>query len=271
MIHWQGRALGAAASMQLTGLEADKAQGIFRTVEREIARLERIFSLHHPQSQIVRLNRAGMLRSPAPELLEVLSLSGGLHRASEGAFDPTIQPVWQGFATATGQDIAPDLLAQPGWHRLRFDAEEIRIEQGGALTLNGIAQGYITDRIAALLRSKGLSDVLIDMGEIAAIGSKPWQVGIALPDQSLVNRITLSDRALATSAPMGTVLSPAAGLGHIIDPRDPMAPPRYQLVSVSANTAAVADGLSTALCLLPRDKMVGCLTSYPDATIETLI
>lgn len=205
--HWRGRALGAAASMQLTGLAPDKAQGIFRMVELEIARLERIFSLHQPHSQIVRLNTTGLLRRPAPEMLEVLSLSDTLHRASEGAFDPTIQPVWQAVATAGIDGTTPDILSKCGWHRLRFDASAIRLERSGALTLNGIAQGYVTDRISSLLRAKGLSDVLIDMGEIAAIGPKPWQVGIALPDQSLVNRITLRERALATSAPMGTVLS----------------------------------------------------------------
>lgn len=268
---WRGRALGAAASMQLTGVTAAEAQGVFRAVELEIARLERIFSLHQPHSQIVRLNRTGMLRDPAPDMLELLSLSDGLHRASQGAFDPTIQPLWQAHATADGRDIAADLLAQCGWHRLRFDAREVRFERGGALTLNGIAQGYVTDRVAALLRARGLSDVLIDMGEIAAIGQKPWQVGIALPDRSLVNRITLRDRAVATSAPMGTVLSPGAGLGHILDPRDPAARPPHRLISVSAGSAAVADGLSTALCLLPRDQLVNCIASYPDATIETLI
>ena len=275
--HWQGRALGAPASMQLTGLDPAEAQGIFRAVERELARLERIFSLYRPHSQISQLNRAGLLRAPAPELLEVLSLCDGLNRASNRAFDPTIQPLWQAHAAATeaGRSLSPAegaaLTARCGWHRLSYGPDEIGLPAGGALTLNGVAQGYITDRIAALLRARGLRDVLIDMGEIAAIGDKPWQVGIALPDGRVVERIALHERALATSAPMGTVLSPLAGLGHILDPRDPAAQVSHRLVTVSGPSAAVADGLSTALCLMQADEMASCLAHYPDATLETLI
>ena len=42
--------------------------------------------------------------------------------------------------------------------------------------------------------------------------------GVADPDGRIVRRLTLSDRALATSAPKGTVLDPSGELGHIFDP-----------------------------------------------------
>lgn len=264
--------------MQLSGLSDRAAIKVFRAVEHEIARLERIFSLYLPHSQIRQLNTTGQLRAPAPEFIELLDLCAGLHAASGGAFDPTIQPLWQALARAEAGRQTIDrreyreIAARCGWQNLRFDSRNVTLSNAGALTLNGIAQGFITDRIAMLLRARGLSDILIDMGEIAAIGPKSWQVGIALPDHHITRRISLSDRAIASSAPAATLLSPEKGLGHILDPRSatPRKPP-HRLVSVSAPSAALADGLSTSLCLLKSDEMTACLSHYPDANLELLI
>ena len=54
-----------------------------------------------------------------------------------------------------------------------------------ALTLNGIAPGYMTDRIVELLKNEGLDHALVDLGEIRVIGSRadrePWRAGIRDP------------------------------------------------------------------------------------------
>ncbi len=278
-VTWTGHAMGAPARMVLAGPVSNaSSRSTFRAVEHEVARLERIFSLYHPDSQIVQLNRTGILKAPAPEFLEVLSLCGALNAASKGAFDPTLQPLWLAHATAAAQgriltrDEAILLRKSIGWRHLRYDAGEVRLDgPKGGLTLNGVAQGYVTDQIAKLLRVRGFEDVVVDMGEIVVLGETPSQVGIATPGGDLVDRITLQDRAIATSAPMGTMLDPEIGLGHIFDYRDGNSRPKCKLVSVSASTAAVADGLSTALCLMPQDDIQPFLAQFPDARLEVLI
>jgi thiamine biosynthesis lipoprotein len=254
---WQGRAMGASAHMVISGLPQSAAAPIFAKVEAELLRLEAIFSLYQPGAQLVRLNAQGHLRAPAPELLDVLSLSASLNTASHGAFDPSIQPLWQ--ALALGQETA---AAPRGWHHLRYDSQEIRfLRPGMALTLNGIAQGYITDKIADLLRA---------MGEIAAMGQRPegrpWQAGIVSPDGDLRARLSLSDRALATSAAAGTLVG--NGTSHILDPRNGEGAQPSRLVSVSAPRAALADGLSTALCLLPKPAAPAVIAQFPGARLE---
>ncbi|MCA8883850.1 MAG: FAD:protein FMN transferase [Rhodobacteraceae bacterium] len=278
---WTGRAMGAATSMQLAGFSDAEARPVFRAVERELARLERIFSLYRSDSQLVQLNRSAVLMAPAPEMLELLSLCGRLHNASAGAFDPTLQPLWQLYAASVSEDAAPAAGALRaaetlvGWQKVRYDRNAVRLNPGMALTLNGVAQGYITDRVAALLRARGLRDVLIDMGEVSAMGQRAdgrdWKAGIALPDGTLVDRVTLRDRALATSSPQGTVLDAREGVGHIIDPRRISRRPERQLISVSASSAAIADGLSTAGCLLSEAELSNALIVFPGTTLETII
>lgn len=270
MATWRGRAMGAVVSMQLAGLDAEAAAPVFAAVEDELLRLENIFSLFRTDSQISRLNHQGALAAPAPELLQVLALSDRLHAASSGAFDPTIQPLW--MALAQGKDSAAVDAARGlvDWDGVHFDTAAVRLRHPGqALTLNGIAQGYITDRIAALLKSHELRDVLLDMGEIAALGkrdhSTDWSVGVADTDGTVVKRLRLRNRALATSAPLGT---PLTGTGHILGPKGQGT--TQNLVSVSAPQAAIADGLSTALCLMSPEAGQQLVAGFPDARIEVL-
>ena len=95
-----------------------------------------------------------------------------------------------------------------------------------AITLNGIGQGYVTDRVVELLREGGVEHALVDMGETRAIGDHPaggaWSVGLedpASPGQVL-DRIELIDRAVATSGGYGTQFDPAGRFNHIFDPAD---------------------------------------------------
>ena len=272
MASWRGMALGAGASMKIVGLGEDEAAPIIKAVEQELLRLERIFSLYRDDSEISRLNRDGVLVSPSPELLQVLTLSGALFHASGGTFDPTIQPLWRAIAKgASGDDLAK-ARESVGWEYLEFNAEPIRFHGHAgqrALTLNGIAQGAITDRIAALLKSRDLHNVLIDMGEVSALGTnggRRWKVGVVKPDGEVVKRLSLSDRAIATSAPEATRIGPDADVSHILRPSGEKAV--RKLVSVSAPNAALADGLSTALCLTDPAQNAALLSHFPQAKIE---
>ncbi|MGI9370473.1 MAG: FAD:protein FMN transferase [Ruegeria sp.] len=270
---WRGAALGAEASLRLEGMGQTQAAPVIAAVEAEVRRLENIFSLYRPNSDLSRLNRDGVLPNPAPELLDVLSLSGALNDATKGAFDPTIQPLWMAIATNAASAAIVRAQAAVGWKKVNIGADQIRLSEPGVsgITLNGIAQGAITDRVASLLKERGLRDVLVDLGEIAAIGQRgdgsEWRVGLTTSDGGIQQRITLRDRAVATSAPTGTMLN--AKQGHILNPTG--GSHENLAVSVSAPSAAVADGLSTALCLIEPERMAPVLARFPQTKLEMLI
>ncbi len=283
---WRGVTMGAGASMTLDGVSSTDAAPVFAALERELARLERIFSLFRADSAISRLNRDGVLNDPPAEMLDLLSLCATLNEATGGAFDPTVQPAWAAHARAIrsgglpGADTLADVRARIGWEKLRFDASRVVLTRPGmGLTLNGVAQGFVADRVAAMLRGLGLDNVLVNMGEIRALGARrdgrPWRVGISAPDAAIgakdpIRTVRLAGRALATSAPMGTVLDAGGKVGHIFDPRTARPAHAWQLVSVSAPRAALADGLSTAFCLMDRGSVEAALGRLPAAKLELL-
>lgn len=260
LYRWQGSALGARATITLCHPEAAR---ISESARAEIERLEQIFSLYRATSAISQLNAAGHLAAPPFELLDCLSLAAAAHRATAGLFDPSVQPIWDLYARSYSAGNAPSetdiatARAHGTWADLRYDTDVIRLRAGMALTLNGIAQGYIADRIAHLLQAEGLNDILIDTGELCALGGNPqggdWRVTLDAPGRP---QIGLRDRALASSAPRGTVFDTEGTAGHILDPRTGApATARWQLISVTAKSAAIADALSTAMCLMSAEEM----------------
>jgi len=130
-----------------------------------------------------------------------------------------------------------------------------------AITLNGIAQGYITDRIIDCLQEAGFQHVLVQMGEFFARGRRAdgrlWRVGIGHPSEDgFLERTTLDNQAIATSSPVGTPLSCDDGsiAHHLFDPRSGKPGAHWQSVSVIAGRAVVADGLSTAIAVFTPDR-----------------
>lgn len=124
------------------------------------------------------------------------------------------------------------------------------------MTLNGVAQGFIADRVADLMRASGVRNVLINTGEITALGrapdNAPWQV--AVQDRHRPD-VAVTDRAMATSAPLGTTFDAGETVGHIIDPRSGYPGGRWRSVTVIARSAAEADGLSTGFVLMDRSEI----------------
>ena len=271
---WVGQALGARASIRL---DHPDAKAIAARVTTEIERLENILSLYRADSALSRLNRDSHLDAPPFELLDCLGIAGAVHAASEGRFDPTVQRLWSLWAEAAVAGTIPDQVALDevraltGWEGVQLSPAAITLRPGMTLTLNGIGQGYVADRIAALLTAEGLTDIFIDTGEFRALGDQPgggpWPVTLESGP-----RITLSDRSLATSAPLGTTFDAAGMLGHILDPRAgrPVAGP-WRAVSISAEDAAVADGLSTAACLCATEAEIDAMIArFPQTRLEDL-
>ena len=277
---WHGIALGADAEIRLYHPDGSAARRIFARAEAEIRRLEDVFSLYRPESALSRLNRTGRLEAPPFELLELLSLCARLHRETEGAFDPSVQPLWaayaEGFAASPeGPDAGRVSAARSlvGFDGVAIDTGMVSfVRPGMALTLNGIAQGFITDRVSALLREEGLTDVLVDLGEIRANGldrdGAGWQVTLD-PERAgrTPERIRLSDRAVASSAILGTTFDAQGLVGHILDPRHGV-PVQGTLrgASVVAASAAIADGLSTAALVLGARGLEGTLPAFAQAS-----
>ena len=283
---WSGIALGARAEIVLHDPDAARARRLIARCVAEIDRLEDVFSLYRPESALCRLNRAGRLTAPPLELVALLAEARFFSERTGGAFDITVQPLWRLYAAhfarpgahASGPGEAARARAQAlvGYTAIAIDGPEIRFARPGmAVTLNGIAQGYITDRVATLLQDAGMTDVLLDIGEARALGrhpdGRPWRVGLrrAAEPETVVRTIALAESAVATSAGIASPFDSSGCHHHLFDPATGRPARTAGQVSVIAPSATMADALSTALAVSPAARVAALAARFPETSVLT--
>jgi FAD:protein FMN transferase len=278
---WQGDVLGALSELTLWHPDAAFAQRTILRVRREIERFERIFSLYRRDSEISRLNAAGKLLKPSPELRILIEKSQRLGELSGGAFDISVQPLWRLYEAHfwSRTDVQPDIAARAldvahtvvDFRQIECGAAAIQFARAGmAITLNGIAQGYIADAITDMLRNEGFESAVVDLGEYRTIGrhpdGRPWRIGIRDGgDFSRIDRmVDLEDTALAVSGGYGTTFEASGRCHHIFDPRTGASANNLVDVAVIGPTATAADGLATAICVAGEALAPTLVAAYPE-------
>jgi thiamine biosynthesis lipoprotein len=247
--------MGIDASILFCGIDFAAARAATAMAVCEIERLEIALSLFREDSEICRLNRDQVLHFPTADMRNALGLALAVAHATGGLFDPTVQALWEAhvdwFTMARGEGLPPrdvltGALAAVDWRQIELSPASVRLGTGQRITLNGLAQGYVTDRIAGLLRAQGFEHVLVDLGEQRALGPRrdgtPWPIARedAAPFQ-------LTTGALATSEGAGCILGAGGAAHHLFDPRTGLSAAHWRKITVHHESAAVADALSTAI------------------------
>ena len=280
LFNWQGEALGAFSELTLWHTDAALARRTISKVRGEIARYESIFSLYQADSEISRLNATGALLKPAPELRALIEESQRFAVLSAGAFDISVQPLWQLYEAhfwshtniasdilARAQDVARDLV---DFRRIETGASRIAFaREGMGITLNSVAQGFITDAIADMLRNEGFESAVVDLGEFRTLGRHPdgraWRLGIrnALAASGVASIVELDDMALAVSGGYGTTFEPTGRFHHIFDPQTGASANKLADAAVIGPRATAANALATAICVAGEERASALLAACP--------
>lgn len=259
-LQWRGAALGGEARVALYGTDEETARVALAAVADEIERLENVFSLYRETSELSRLNHTGQLQAPSRDLVEVLAASIEWRWRTHGAFDPTIQPLWQ--AAAAGSGVTSELIGCAGAD-FSVGPDAIALPAGAALTLNGIAQGRIADRVSEVLLAHGFNDVVIDAGELRLPGKERRIVGLPAAKTA----VSVAEVAIATSEPASLVFDQKRFRHHLIDPRTGESPRHWLSISVFAPTAETADALSTGFAVMPHGMVADLAASFSDVAV----
>jgi FAD:protein FMN transferase len=280
IFEWQGRVLDDLAELTLWHTDAALCARVFLRIEAEIARYERIFSLYRNDSEISRLNAAGDLRMPAPELRTVIEESQRIGILSGGAFDISVQPLWRLYEAHfwSHAQIVPNIVARAhdvalalvDFRRIETGGRRIAFARAGmGITLNSIAQGFITDAITDLLRNEGFETAVVDLGEYRTLGrhpdGHPWRIGVrnALAAGEVDRVVELDDMALAVSGGYGTTFEPTGQFHHIFDPQTGGSAHRLADAAVIAPRATTASALAVAICVLGEARAQTLLEECP--------
>mgnify|MGYP001575916177 CR=1 FL=1 len=271
--------MGTICTVRAEALDTVRAGLAVEEAFGEIARLEQVMSSWRDDSELARLNaEAGEDRVPcSPDLYAVLDSALALASETDGAFDPTIEPlvrVWD----LRGQGRVPDVVqvaaakSRVGWRMVLLDPgrRTARFTKPGAgVDLGGIGKGYALDRAAEALRRRGVKRALLNFGGevLAMTRGAPWAISVAHPGDRLVPvvRLALSNAAVSTSSQGERFVTVrGARFGHILDPRTGSPAQTEASVTVVASSGSRADALSTALLVLGREDAGAFARVHPD-------
>lgn len=284
LVEWHGLSFGAVATIRIHHPDRSTAERLISQVVTEAQRLEAIFSLYRTDSALSELNRRSVLTAVPQEFFDVLALCGRIWQLTGGVFDPTVQPLWQCYAehfSTTGAPIGgpepaelENALHLIGWPEVIFSRDRIVLGRGMALTLNGIAQGYITDRVVERLRDAGMDSCLVDMGEIRTLGSvdgEAWHVGLRAPTGAApaMTMIDAMNEAVASSGAAGYQFDTDGRSNHLFNPKTGRCADPTRTITVVAPKAVEADALSTAFSLMDEAAIAGVLARTKTARAYT--
>lgn len=231
-----GQAMGCSWTLLWRNVEVDP-HDLQAEIAVELEHWERVMSTWREDSDLCRYNRG----EPASDDLEkVLRAAEVVRQESGGAFD----------------ERCLEMV-----HRAGFGPV------GCGIDLSAIGKGYAVDRMADLLRKRGVNDFLFQLAGETIAGDGAWDVALEHPDPATSTRsqlVRLQRQAMATSGNYRQFQSTtnadadadAEVISHIIDARTGSPVLRkFCSVTVIADEAATADAWATALFVLgPEQK-----------------
>ncbi len=238
-------------------------------IERAFSKIyyvDDVMNNYDNNSELSMLNENGFVDNADLELVYVVNRSKYYSQRSSGAFDISIQPIldlWASKYSPGGsyEDPTPDeineTLALVNYSAIVIDGNKIILGKSMKITLGGIAKGYAVDLAIESLIDDGIISGFVNAGgDGRYIGSKPdgssWKVGLQNPEKSedSVTIMNIKDMAVATSGNYERYFNDTVRVSHIADPRTGYTSQKLISATVIASSAMDADAFATAVFIL---------------------
>lgn len=256
-------------------IKYEASEPLDSAILRELKSVDASLSVFNPLSTVSLIN-SGKNQKADAMLYDVMTKAKAVSENTKGAFDITVMPLvnaW-GFGFKHGNfpsnEMIDSLKSFVNFHYISLaqDSSIVKEKEGIMLDFGAIAKGYGVDRVARLLREKGVRNYLVEIGgEVVTKGRNPeghpWKVGISKPVEGsspsnvpLQAVLNLENAALATSGNYQNYYEhDGRKYAHTIDPRTGR-PVQHSLLSatVVAPDCATADAYATAFMVMGMEE-----------------
>jgi thiamine biosynthesis lipoprotein len=268
----------------------DKSRNFTAAVDSVLLLVNKSINNYDPTSEVSRFNKdeKGVVFD-LPFLLPPLKIAQEVYLKSNGAFDVTVMPLVNAWGFGPGKQLNPDsakvdsIKVFVGFDKVKLTETDVtKSDPRTQLDFGGIGQGYGADVIRDFLKSKGVSNMLVELGgEGMACGKnlqtdKPWEIGILDPNSTYQTQffkayVSLSDKSFTTSGSYFNYHEiDGKKYSHSIDPKTGF-PAQQAILSASVFSAdcTTADAWGTALMVMGHEKAIELLKSHPE--LEALL
>lgn len=240
-------------------LSALQFKRVQTAVQARIEAFDRTYSRFRKDSLVTTIaNKAGTYSLPHDSQALFTSYKK-LYDLSDGAVTPLIGQVLSDAGYDADYSLrGKPLHRPPAWEEvLRYKSCTLTTKQPVLLDFGAAGKGYLVDIIAQLLLSEGITAFCIDAsGDMLCTGlGEPLRIGLENPHDTseALGIALLKNQALCGSAGNRRAWGK---YHHIMDPKLLDSPRHIVAVWVVADTALLADGLTTALFFTSPKKLL---------------
>ncbi|RYY54975.1 MAG: FAD:protein FMN transferase [Chitinophagaceae bacterium] len=275
--------MGSRFDISIVAADSMAAEKHIDTVIAEVTRIENLISDWIPLSQIGQVNSNAGIR-PVKVDPEVFALTQRAIRFSEitnGAFDisfAAMDRIWKFDGSMTempGPEAIRLSVAKVGYKNIILDSIHSTIflrMAGMKIGFGALGEGYAADRCREIMIARGVvAGIVNGSGDMNTWGKQPdgsdWNIGLTNPfrKDKLFAVIPLKEGAVVTSGSYEKFVEfDGVRYAHIINPSTGYPATGLTSVTVFGPSAEMANGFSTSIMVMGRERGLRLLAAYPD-------
>lgn len=259
-------AMGTLVDIKLFSNEPQKVAAAIAAVKTSAAAIEATLTDYDPDSEASQLTTIAVGRSVpvSSHLWNNLAASERWYQLSEGAFDASLGNLtqwWRRQRRNPNQSTSlPSNAEDRGWQFVSLDHanQQVQLQRPVRFDFGAIGKGYLVDQIFEQLQRAGLPCCLVNISGNMRCGDPPpdregWRIEVSPLEKHHppLRRLNLKHVSIATSGDLWQYFVVAGQRrSHIIDPRTGQSVVGPIAATIIAPSAADADALATAVCVL---------------------
>lgn len=255
--------MGSLCEVMLECSDQHEAEALVLLAQAEAMRIDNKFSRARDDNIVNRINNSHGDCEVDEETARLLDFANQCYYLSDGRFDITcgiLRRVWNfdHDARVPQREEVEPLLANIGWHRLRWHRPLLGMPEGMEIDLDGIAKEHAVDTVLARLCEQTSAPVMVNFGgDCHASGpmldGSSWMTGLEDPkrhgDATAV--IQLKHGALATSGSIARYIEQdGIRYGPVLNPRTGWPAPDAPLSVTVASATCTEAGILSKLAIL---------------------
>ena len=191
---------------------------------------------------------------------------------AEGAWVEVSEETNDNDGILPAEEEIKEAMSHVNYRFIEIDENKVRLtDEKAQIDLGGIAKGYIADKLEELMKERGVTSAMIDLGgNIKVVGRKTdgssWNIGIQKPfadRNEVIGSVMVTDKTVVSSGIYERYFECDGKIYHHIIDITTGAPSESDLESVTiiGESSAAADALSTSCILLGSQKGMALIES----------
>ncbi|RZK41754.1 MAG: FAD:protein FMN transferase [Pedobacter sp.] len=249
----------------------------------EISRIEYLISDWKAESQVSEVNRNAGIKPVKVdrELFDLTKRSLYFSAISDGAFDisyAAMDKIWKFDGSMTKMPNNEEIkaaISKVGYKNIVLDSLACTIylqKSGMKIGFGAMGKGYAADKARELMELKGVKGGIINAaGDLTTWGQKlkgkTWRIGVNNPfdEGNYISILNMKRNAVTTSGSYEKFVTfDGKRYSHIIDPKTGYPATGLISVTVVGGSAEMANGFSTMLMVLGKEKGLELIKKNPE-------